>query len=291
MKFFQIICFILLLPSLSSAQNLSGVWEGQSNEGPMRLVILQRGDSCFGYIFERSMGQCTAHFEGSYNTDKKELNGSSPGFIQKDFGHGLARYKLAYDTADGIEKFTGTAKAKSTAAQIASFGMTLHCVLYRTNKIPDTTEFMRAALERNKSESPAFTAAAVAVSTADNVYNTATTPLSNRPAEVLHTITAMADTIQCTIYDNAVFDHDTVTVIHNGTVIINAAEISTKPLRFEIRLSKEEPFHEIVFYANNLGDIPPNTGLLIIETKEKRYALDFTADMKTNGKIVVRLRE
>ena len=76
-----------------------------------------------------------------------------------------------------------------------------------------------------------------------------------------------------------------------GRIIVNAYEISAKPIRFELILSKEAPIHEIVFYANNLGEIPPNTGLLIIETKEKRYQLDLSADKNTNGKVIVRLQQ
>lgn len=275
----------LFLPVFCLAQDLSGVWEGQSNMGPMRMVLVQKGDSCFGYVFESSMGKCTAHFEGKFDATKKELTGSNPGFIRKDFGHGLASYTLGYDSSGGKEILTGKARPKSTAAQIFSFGMTLQCNFIRTGKVPDTTGFMAARLNRLQPDPVVF-----AVQADDNPPKPDTL-LTTRPSEVLHTISATAGVIKCTLYDNGVYDHDTVTVIHNGRVIINAAEISGKPLKFEIHLSKEEPVHEIVFYANNLGEIPPNTGLLLIDTVEKRHELDFKADKNTNGKVILRLRE
>jgi hypothetical protein len=290
MKMVRLSMIFLFPTMLGHSQNLSGIWEGTSHLGPMRLVIIHQGDSCFGYVFESSMGACTAHFEGKFNVAKKELTGSSPGFIKKDFGHGLSRYRLSYDSANGIEKLSGKARPKSTTAQVLSFGMSLHCNLYRVSNVPDTTDFMAKQLNRLTTVFPEFALQTSNVLTVDS-SETTKTMITNRPGQVLHNINAAAGSIQCTLYDNGTFDHDTVTVMHNGKIILNAAEISNKPLKFEILLSKEEPVHEIVFYANNLGDIPPNTGLLLIDTKEKRYQLDLTADKNVNGKIVVRLQE
>jgi hypothetical protein len=256
----------------------------------MRLVIIHQGDSCFGYVFESSIGECTAHFEGKFDVNKKELTGSSPGFIKKDFGHGLSRYRLTYDSSNGTERLYGKAKPKSTTAQVLSFGMSLHCNLYKVSNLPDTTDFMTKRLNRFTIALPEFASQTNTVATVDSDESTKTS-ITNRSSQVLHNITAAAGSIQCALYDNGTFDHDTVTVMHNGKIIINAAEISNKPLRFEILLSRDEPVHEIIFYANNLGEIPPNTGLLLIETKEKRYQLDLTADKNVNGKIVVRLQE
>jgi hypothetical protein len=44
-------------------------------------------------------------------------------------------------------------------------------------------------------------------------------------------------------------------------------------------------------YAENLGSIPPNTGLLIIMDGEKRYEVRFSADLKTNAAILLRRRK
>ena len=87
------LCFVLLLllSATSFAQNLSGVWEGGCDMGQMRLVIIQRGDSCFGYVYENSLGSCTAHFVGRFDAAKRELKGVNTSFIKKDVGHGLPR--------------------------------------------------------------------------------------------------------------------------------------------------------------------------------------------------------
>jgi hypothetical protein len=82
-----------------------------------------------------------------------------------------------------------------------------------------------------------------------------------------------------------------VTVLHNGNLTIDWAEVSNTPIAFSIRLSKQQPMHELIFHANNLGDIPPNTGLLLIETGGKQFSLSIKADLSTNGKVVVKLTE
>jgi hypothetical protein len=287
MKSYIFLMLLLLLTASSYAQNLSGVWEGQSNMGQMRLVIIQQGDSCFGYVYENSLGSCTAHFEGRFDGTKRELKGVNPSFIRKDFGHGLGRYTLRYDNAGQMEKLIGKVKAKSTVAQIMSLGMTLHCTLYRTNTPPDTTAFMMARLK----ELSSAIAALQPVTTQPVLTDSSLNKIERRETGAVQTIDAVEGLVKCTIYDNGTYDHDTVTVLHNNTIIIDRAEVSGKPLIFSIRLSKQQPVHELLFYANNLGEIPPNTGLLIIETGDKRFSLPIKADLSTNGKIVIQLRE
>lgn len=287
MKPFTLFISLLLFSSLSFAQNLSGVWEGQSSMGSMRLVIIQQGDSCFGYVYERSLGSCTAHFVGRFDNAKQVLKGVSPGFIKKSFGHGLARYTLRYDRTGRRETLSGNAKPKTTAAQIMNFGMGIPCTLYRTNATPDTTAFMVARLSKPSLTTAASQPLPNQPALTDSVVN----KMERRETGAVQTINAAEGVLQCTIYDNGTYDHDTVTVLHNGNIIIDRAEVSSKPLAFSIHLSKQEPMHELLFYANNLGEIPPNTGLLLIETGDKRFSLPIKADLSINGKIIIRLTE
>ncbi|MGZ8544421.1 MAG: hypothetical protein ACXWV0_03950, partial [Flavisolibacter sp.] len=45
---------------------------------------------------------------------------------------------------------------------------------------------------------------------------------------------------------------------------------------------------EILLVAENLGSIPPNTGLMTITDGDKIYQVNFSADMKTNASIIIR---
>jgi hypothetical protein len=43
----------------------------------------------------------------------------------------------------------------------------------------------------------------------------------------------------------------------------------------------------VVMYAENLGSIPPNTGLLVIHDGPKIYEIRFSGDLNKNSKIIL----
>ena len=43
----------------------------------------------------------------------------------------------------------------------------------------------------------------------------------------------------------------------------------------------------VVMYAENLGSIPPNTGLLVIREGTKIYEIRFSGDLDKNSKIIL----
>ena len=96
-----------------------------------------------------------------------------------------------------------------------------------------------------------------------------------------------SDSLLLTLYDNGEVDGDTVTVLMNGSVIFSKAGLTTKANSKTIYITPDMDSVKLVMYAENLGSIPPNTGLLIVNDGEKRYEVRFTADLKTNAAIVL----
>jgi hypothetical protein len=45
---------------------------------------------------------------------------------------------------------------------------------------------------------------------------------------------------------------------------------------------------QLIMYAENLGSIPPNTGLLILQDGDDRYEIRFAGDLKKNSAIILR---
>jgi hypothetical protein len=43
----------------------------------------------------------------------------------------------------------------------------------------------------------------------------------------------------------------------------------------------------VVMYAENLGSIPPNTGLLVIREAGRIYEIRFSGDLNKNSKIIL----
>jgi hypothetical protein len=107
-----------------------------------------------------------------------------------------------------------------------------------------------------------------------------------RKTEIIDTITTQAKKITISIYDNGTVDGDTVSVFHNGKIILAHQRLSGKPLEVTIDVNLQNPKHEIILFAENLGSMPPNTALLIIQAGRRRYELRSAADLTKNASVV-----
>jgi len=79
--------------------------------------------------------------------------------------------------------------------------------------------------------------------------------------------------IRLDFYDNAQIDGDSITVLVDKNVVISHQRLSAKPITTYVTIDLTHNFHEVEMVAENLGSIPPNTAMLIITTKEKKYQL------------------
>ena len=86
-------------------------------------------------------------------------------------------------------------------------------------------------------------------------------------------------------------DGDTVSVLMNGEVIMPKVGLSTNAVRKTIYTKELPDSIQIVMYAETLGSLPPNTGLLIVNDGKDRYEIRFSGDLKRNAAIVFRKKE
>jgi len=116
--------------------------------------------------------------------------------------------------------------------------------------------------------------------------------LSLRATEVIRTIDFKSDSLTLILYDNGIVDGDTVSVILNGEVIIPKQGISEQAYRKVIKIPPGSGDSlQLVLYAENLGSIPPNSGLLIIEDGSDRYEVRFKGDMKNSSAVRLRRKQ
>ena len=112
--------------------------------------------------------------------------------------------------------------------------------------------------------------------------------LKERSNSLVRTIEIDEKQVQIDYYDNGEIDNDTITVYHNNELAINHGRLSYTPITLKIQLDEAHPIHEIITVAENLGDIPPNTALMVITTpSRKRYEVFITSDEKTNAKVIL----
>ncbi len=112
--------------------------------------------------------------------------------------------------------------------------------------------------------------------------------IKTRSNPLIKTITTNIPDIKVELYDNGDIDGDTITVYDNNQVIAWKKGLTDKPVTLNIKADAENPVHEFVMVADNLGSIPPNTALMIITAGDKRYQLFISSDKQKNAKVVVR---
>jgi len=91
--------------------------------------------------------------------------------------------------------------------------------------------------------------------------------------------------IRLDFYDNAQIDGDTISVLLNNKPVISHQRLMAKPISMEIKIDLAHPEQEITMIGENLGDIPPNTALLIITAGPKRYRLYLASSEKKNAQV------
>jgi hypothetical protein len=108
-----------------------------------------------------------------------------------------------------------------------------------------------------------------------------------RENETIHYFKVNTSMVNITIYDNGVIDDDSVSVFDNAKVILSHRKLTSKPIKFTVQMSEEDPMHEITLFAENLGRITPNTAYMLIEAGGKQYALKANTDLSKNATVLL----
>ncbi|MDP4213496.1 MAG: hypothetical protein Q8918_18470 [Bacteroidota bacterium] len=109
--------------------------------------------------------------------------------------------------------------------------------------------------------------------------------LATRANEHIKTITVNNTEVYLNIYDDGAIDNDTVSVYYDNKLIISKARISDQPVKATIRVEPSDQPHELVMVAENLGDIPPNTSLMVVRDGDKKYEVRVVSNEQKNAVI------
>ncbi|MBC8033603.1 MAG: hypothetical protein H7Y03_05620, partial [Chitinophagaceae bacterium] len=115
--------------------------------------------------------------------------------------------------------------------------------------------------------------------------------LTARTNPIVKTIVAEEGEIRVDLYDNGQIDGDTVSIYHNNKLVLSRARLSAKALTLKITIDANNPHHELVMVANNLGSIPPNTSLMIVTAGSNRYEVFISSNEQNNAKVVFDLKK
>jgi hypothetical protein len=111
--------------------------------------------------------------------------------------------------------------------------------------------------------------------------------LTKETAAIFNEIKVDTGNVRLDFYDNAQVDGDTISVTVDGNMAVSHQRLTTKPITVNIHIDLKKTEHEVVMIAENEGEIPPNTALLIVTSGDKKYRLFLSSDTDQK-KVLVR---
>jgi hypothetical protein len=312
---------LFLLPLRLFSQDLSGIWVGTiataGTQMPFELAINQ---DMTGY------SMITFTFKGAEKTAVKRINLirkdsvytiSDDKVIYDNFTVRSRSIKtfceLSVKTVDSImvlsgvfhtrtrdlrkgdeDLSTGTITLQKQNRQVQTRLITRLDSLKLSNTLvfsdPKATTAETPVVAVSEKGAPAVAGNAAAVN------NEARAPKIIRPAaevalrktDVIQMIDFKSDSLTLVLYDNGIVDGDTVSVVLNGEVVIPKLGLTEQAYRKVIKISPGlGDSLQLVIYAENLGSIPPNSGLLIIEDGSDRHEVRFEGDLKRSPAVTL----
>lgn len=116
--------------------------------------------------------------------------------------------------------------------------------------------------------------------------------LLERENKLVKTLYCGDEEIRIDLYDNGTIDNDTISLYHNNKLAVSNGRLSYSPITYKTKCNATDNHHEFVIVAENLGDIPPNTALMVVTMgkSQKRYEIFLTSTEQRNAKVVVEYR-
>ncbi len=118
----------------------------------------------------------------------------------------------------------------------------------------------------------------VTTKTPDAVY-------TKRNKDLIKTIEIDNASFTVDLYDNGEIDGDSISLYFNGNLLLSHKRLSDKALRLKLEVDKDKELNELIMYAENLGTIPPNTALMVINDGDNRYEVRISSDLQKSGVI------
>ncbi len=113
--------------------------------------------------------------------------------------------------------------------------------------------------------------------------------IATRKTEIIRNIFFQSDSLILSLYDNGEIDGDTVSVVINDKIIIAKQGLSAVAVSTTLYTGPAlGDSLRLIMYAENLGKIPPNTGVLVVQDGDERHQIRFEGDFQKNSAIILR---
>ncbi len=294
MKWLSLCITVLLSFQSSFSQNIHGKWVGKITQQPggysqlydLELDLSQRkniwGES---YAFEGDSVQIRIGLSGYIEKDSIRLN-ESLGWIREDkvpfnWIACVKQFVLAYRKEGNSEYLEGTWTGVGVDNSESP------CFPGRVI-LSRTVEGLNKFLEDHK-DSVVVTEPIAIASTVPPVLDFSRDFLNTEPKKITEIVVTSPD-LQIQIVDYMKVDNDTVSVYLNRNLLAKNIRIAKRPALLSFKLDTRIEFHEILLYAENLGQVPPNTSEMILVDGEKRHRVMIVSDKEKTAAVYLRYK-
>jgi hypothetical protein len=112
--------------------------------------------------------------------------------------------------------------------------------------------------------------------------------LTERENKLEKVFNTSEEEIDVAIFDNGEIDNDTISVYLDNQLVVSHGRLTKSPIMIRIKSSRTNSHHELVIVAENLGEIPPNTALMVINpNKRDRTEIFLASTEQRNAKVVI----
>ena len=185
-----------------------------------------------------------------------------------------------------IGTFNSLPKYKYTCPEV-SYSLTFNADISKKDSVLNA---IRNFKETNQLWQPsAFdTLPAVAVIPRKVVNYVLNQQMPERQIEIAQELEVESDTIEVDFYDNGEVDGDSIAVFFNKQLVAYNLKLSSRSIHFTFTLDKTNESNELIMFAENLGSIPPNTALMVVDDGKNKHQIRLSSSLEKNAGIKIR---
>jgi hypothetical protein len=285
----RLFLFLLFISTtfICAAQNVSGNWygtgyvSGSGNTYLTELVLQQKGKSITGelnYYFRDSLFK--NKILGTFDATSRMLVIKEIPII----------YFRSIDTKMGVDcPLTGLLQLRVSRAESVLSGTFENAANFKYTcppihfKLKKQTDFDTVVVVEEK-EPVADTVKKVVIELLPQEKEKLQ-QLAQREKIYAKEIEVNSSIIRLEFYDNGAIDHDSISVFFNGRLVLPRSMLNYRPLKLTLTLDDSLPFNELSMFAENLGEIPPNTAVLVLYDGNERHEIQMVSDLNKNATI------
>ena len=298
--------FIFLLFSVfqSNAQSVFGYWYGYANVKSksstnnylVELVLNpEKGyvSGVMNYYFKNTYR--SLKIKGNYDVKTRVLSlydipltyhGSLSNMEVDCIMNMRATLRVSQAGSNLIGSFVSLPQFKYTCVDV-NFNLLLNADISKKDSVLTAIKNFK---ETNQLWRPTYTDTMEAVTVVPhNVINyVIEKEMPNRTNEIVNELEVESDSVKVDFYDNGEIDGDSIAVFFNNKLVAYHLKLSTRSIHFKLGLDKSLAANELTMFAENLGSIPPNTALMIVDDGKRQYPIRLSSSLEKNASIRIK---